>query len=60
MNDIKNADDIFDLMKAADTDGSGSIDYTGKNILTFRISGCNYGCADFYKRGKFKNSLRNV
>jgi calcium-dependent protein kinase len=34
ISDMKNSDDLIDLLRAADTDKNGKINYTG-NILTF-------------------------
>ena len=35
--DIKNGQEILDLMKAADTDNSGTINYTGKSIILLTL-----------------------
>jgi Ca2+-binding EF-hand superfamily protein len=51
LSDIKNGEEILALMQAADTDHSGTINYTGNfhqsnfeidSNLTFRIHCCNY------------------
>lgn len=32
LNEVKNGEELLELMKAADTDNSGTINYTGKKI----------------------------
>ena len=50
-------------MQAADTDKSGTINYTGKNyrsLTAIRIHCCNIGCADLPQRGEFEKRLYDV
>ena len=35
LSEIKNGDEILQLMQAADTDHSGTINYTGNSIFTY-------------------------
>ena len=60
--DVKNGQEILDIMKAADTDNSGTINYTGK-FLSFlmgsfiRIHCCYFGGLGLQPGGKLKERL---
>jgi len=41
----------MEILRAADVDGNGTINYTGKlNCFYFRVSCCYYGCPNFLER----------
>lgn len=61
----QNAKELMEVMMAADTDNSGTINYTGKLykkklILMFRIYCCYHGCKIVRKRGNDQDSIRDV
>lgn len=53
--------EILNVLKSVDTDGSGNINYTGKHFMDFdRILGSNYGEIALHERGEIVLGIQNV
>ena len=63
LSDIKNGEEILQLMQAADTDKSGTINYTGMYLMIlylYRIHRCHSRRSDFLERGKLEKCIYDV
>ncbi len=60
----ENGEQLMEILRGADTDNSGTINYTGNFIngvtFSFRIFSCNDGLANLPKRAISQGCLLNV
>jgi len=51
---------LGNIIKSIDTDGNGTINYTGIDSSIFRILGCHYGEVSIHERREIVLSFQDV
>lgn len=59
----ENGEQLMEILRAADTDNSGTINYTGKfddNLIIYRVFGGNHGPINVFEGAVSQSGFQNV